>query len=65
MSNDSFGSMPSKAWSCSTLVDGVQEAAKLAGLSVAPRDLEQAGWVGVRGVVRSTPSTYMEFNSML
>lgn len=46
---DTVESFPSRAWSCNTLVEGVQRAAELAGLDLAATvqakgfDLGQAG----------------------
>ena len=36
-------SLPSQGWSCQTLEEGVEMAARKAGLSLNPQDFKQAG----------------------
>ena len=60
MSFDTVKSLPSRAWSCATLADGVAAAAKIAGLSLddaLSQDPAKAGcivivWIrdGLRGI---------------
>ena len=48
MSRDSqITSLPESGWSCETLKEGVELAAKAAGLSLKNQDLSKAGGVGV------------------
>ena len=43
MSRDTLvTSMPSRAWSCETLNEGIQKCANMAGLHLKPQELEQA-----------------------
>ena len=53
MSQETLGSLPSQAWSCKTLQDGVAACARIAGLSLEAEDMTDAvqvswpwGWKG-------------------